>query len=227
MNKLLTLQSKQELIPKTFLLKFSSETEINFLPGQFVVLQVQPKVFRSYSIADLNLDNPKELTLLIDTRVGGIASKFFDRIKLGDQVEMINKPLGKLTIDLNSIEPKTDFVFIATGTGLAPFIPLIKHLKSNKPDSKIRLFLGAKTEEEIYLNKLLSSDLVDSIFCISRQTLLTLPNSTSGRVTNVLPKYFEELASSHIFICGNREMVTDVQNLLQNNNFTKIHCEKY
>jgi NAD(P)H-flavin reductase len=100
-------------------------------------------VRRSYSIAgigdtwiDLLLMHRWELVLNI---LGS---------KVGDGVEMIGF-LGSFVVENESYEDKS-VLFVATGTGIAPFYPMIEEMLKKSYKGKISLWWGMRYEKDLY-----------------------------------------------------------------------------
>lgn len=224
----LKIIKKEELCPGTYLFQFSLSESINYLPGQFVVLQIEPKIFRSYSIIEVSKDNI--MSLLIDVRVGGPASKFFEKAQEGTELNLIGKPLGKFILRESS-NPK---IFIATGTGLAPFIPMVKAALAANAEEKIDLFFGIRHVGHDYCKQFFA-DCPPEKFpnftvhsCIS-QPEKELPQGThEGRVTKIIPEILKDYEKNDYYLCGNPKMVDEMTEILQQKGCKdNIFAERY
>lgn len=211
-----------------YVLDFVMPETLPFIPGQFVVLMVQPKVFRSYSIVAVE---ENVMTLLIDVRVGGPASKFFEACEPGDTLQLVGKALGRFVLK-ESIRQK---VFIATGTGLAPFIPMIHTALNENPEARLQLFFGARHVKDNYCPSFFKEYLdrekypnFQVFYCISRPETDLGDDHYEGRVTDVIPKQLQECGSQNFYLCGNPQMVDDIQKILAEKGATdNVHMEKY
>ena len=101
-------------------MEFELDKALRFIPGQFAKLRVAPFEWRDYSIA---ATNGKRLTLLISNRTHGDGSNYADAVQPGEATE-IEAPLGHYHLMGNSHRK----VFVATGTGLVPFLPMFEQL---------------------------------------------------------------------------------------------------
>ena len=226
--KELTISKKIRLMEGVYVFDLAMPETLPFIPGQFVVLMVAPKVFRSYSLVAIN---DTIMTLLIDVRVGGPASQFFEACEPGDTLQLIGKALGKFTVK-ESDRPK---VFIATGTGLAPFVPMVKQLLDQDAQADVQLFFGSRHMKDAYCDSFFEG-YIDAekhpnfkVFnCISRPEGEMKENYYDGRVTNVIPAQLEECGSQDFYLCGNPQMVDDIQAILKEKGATdNVHTEKY
>jgi len=117
-----------------------------------------------YSIASSRYGedgNPNHLALTVkrsvwvgaqNQEIFGVCSDYLCRTQLGDSVPIIS-PTGRLML-LPKVE-NADFVFIATGTGIAPIRGYLQYLNHPKTNFQGRVFvyLGFKTEKEaLYFN---------------------------------------------------------------------------
>jgi CDP-4-dehydro-6-deoxyglucose reductase len=204
----------------------------HFTPGQFVsvVERLEGKeITRAYSIASPRDGNRFELCL---NRVqDGIVSPYLFDLKPGDEVEM-GEPLGYFTLR----HPGHRSVFIATGTGIAPFRSmLLDHLPKTQP--RIALLFGVR-----YEHGLLYRDEFENLQS-HYDTFRFLPTITrpsdgwtgrTGRVQAHLDEAlaiqsFEDQSTIDVYVCGLKEMVDDVRRELKARGFDRkqIIYEKY
>ncbi len=186
--------------------------EFEFIPGQFVSVMVAPSIRRSYSVL-YQKDNTVEL--LVDVAPGGPGSKFFENAKVGDIAPILG-PLGRF-IYQNTPNPKT---FIATGTGIAPFVPMIQDLIQREFEPEINLFLGTRyistsnilnylEKEQEYLN-------FHQYNCISQpETELSNSSFRDGRVTKIVPEVLDDIKDMEFYICGVNVMIDDMVEVLK------------
>lgn len=207
-----------------FNIELSGPTSITFLPGQFVSVEVDTGVYRSYSINSSN-KNDKFITLLVDTSLAGIGSKYFNRLKVGDKVSFVG-PSGKFTLPAHITG---ELIFVCTGTGLAPFESMLRKLTEQNYTDSISLYMGIRTKEDKFkiefLDKL-TQELTNFGYymCLSKDK----PTETyekSGRVTEYIP--YNRQAT--YMLCGNPNMIIEVEKLLVENgiNIDRILYEKF
>lgn len=182
--------------------------EFQFVPGQFVGIEVAEKVKRYYSIASAPKSNKFEL--IVDTSPGGPGSKFFESLSVGDEAPAFG-PLGQMTF---KSEGKS--VFIATGTGYAPFRAMIMSELEKGNQNEIELLWGFRHEEDIYLKDELDS-LSRKYPNFTYKITLSDPSEQwqgeKGRVTAVLENVGIDQSATY-YLCGVNAMVNDVKNML-------------
>lgn len=122
---------------------------LTYLPGQYIAVIGKKGLRRSYSIANA----PREdglISLQIRKFSSGEMSKYwFDEAKPGDLLRL-EGPLG--TFYLRSSE-KSQLVFLATGTGIAPVRAMLEQLAANPASNtynQIHIYWGGRTEADLY-----------------------------------------------------------------------------
>ena len=152
--------------------------------------------YSMYSAADDDF-----IDFLIREVEDGIVTPALGRCKPGDLVE-IGGPYGEFCLPIQAIA-EDSFVFIASGTGVAPFHSFIKSF----PWLDYQLYHGIRHEDERYE----SGDYEPSRYI----TAISKPvNGTGERITSVLSR--EQMnPESHYYLCGNRQMITDTVQILR------------
>jgi len=116
---------------KSYTLTLLDDATITFQPGQYVQWYVPKEggtVAKPYSIASPPWQH-RELEICIKRVDGGYVSNYCDRLAGGETFE-IRGPIGKFRLR----EPvDSDLVFLATGTGVAPFRSMLRGLFPIEP----------------------------------------------------------------------------------------------
>src|SRR5213596_4033482 len=117
--------------PETYLIRFTFENEpvFDFEPGQFISLFAEKegkRISRPYSIASWP-ENKDYLELCIKIVEGGFMSNYLHHVAPGTKLQAI-APLGTFVLLEPPDYPIRDTVFVATGTGVAPFVGMISHI---------------------------------------------------------------------------------------------------
>lgn len=215
------LIEKRKIRENIYFFKFSFVENFSWLAGQYVGITTQNAYRRSYSILDYDGQN---LSFLIDTKPGGLASQYFESAEIGDLKQILG-PYGKFVLQENTLKK----YFIATGTGIVPLVPMIK--EAYRQNLEFEVFFGAKFEADDFAFDFLKEYIADHKkynLCITRETPNNEDISThSGRITEVLPKHNIDFANSEFYICGGPQMVLDTQNVLQSLGARNILIEKY
>jgi NAD(P)H-flavin reductase len=212
------LASIEKISDKVYLERFQlvEPKEITFFSGQTVMLYVAPGVNRAMSIASPPSEK-NSITIAHDVSPMGPYSKWAVSAKVGDPMEFMG-PLGAFILDRESHRKK---VFVATGTGIAPFHSMILDCIS---DSEIVLYWGLRHEEDIFWQK--EFEELSHTYPTFRFVLtLSQPDdswqeSASRRRGHVQDHIFSQqiLREAEYYVCGNKAMVDDMRVKLKSAN---------
>lgn len=228
------LIDSKELAPETRHFEFEVEgsTDFHFTPGQFVsVLHsvAGKEITRAYSIASpRSTDN--RFALCLNRVSDGLMSPHLFALRPGDEID-INEPLGFFTLR----HPGHRVVFVATGTGIAPFRSMsLEHIPKGNPH--ITLLFGARYEHGL-LYRAEFEELTAKHSHFHLLTTVTRPGPEwTGRTGRVQAHLEEALKLTSydadtidVYICGLKEMVDDVRKDLKARGFDRkqIIYEKY
>lgn len=202
-----------QLTQGVYLLSFNRW--FDFKPGQVVSIRINNQMAgRLYSICSSSKNS--EAQILYKVRPEGLLTPNLATLKEGDTVQ-VSEPFGDF------INQNTPSVFIATGTGIAPFMSMM--LSGCKLPEKI--IYGTSDSKFVnfdsQITELIGSD--NFVKCISRHN-----NSDSyfGRVTDYVDST-TDLKNIMYYLCGNPNMVVDVRDLLikKGVSFNNIMSEIY
>jgi len=188
---------------------------LEFQPGDCVALFGQDgKVSRPYSIASgVNEDH---LHFIIRRMPGGEVSEFLAGLAPGDSVK-VSPPFGWFRP--GSVSDEAPFVFLATGTGISPFMAHFRSYPDRRPAA---LLYGVREPADaVELDRL--SNLTPVQVAVSREEA---PGYHHGRITDLLPD-MPLSAEHHYFLCGLDTMIDEVTNWLEAREvpITHIHRE--
>ena len=189
---------------------------LDFRPGQFVRLRVGDWEWRDYSVAGLE---GGRLRLLISTRTGGEGSRRADALQVGQAVEF-EGPMGAYTLSGEA----RDRVFIATGTGLAPFLAMFAELARRGELDSATLLFGARTSSEDLTRGELGLP-ARVIRCLSREP--AAGEAVPGRVTDALADLEFDPEETEFYVCGSAVMVADVRGRLETMGAQRIRIEAF
>ncbi len=191
-------------------------TTLSFLPGQFVTFAIgldahaQP-IRRSYSLASSSR-NGHELRLLIKLLPDGAAHNFFGSLTPGQHVDMTG-PHGFFVLDAHH---EGDVVFAATGTGLAPILPMLDELAHRSQGGQRYLFWGLRSERDLFLEAELLA------LCKAAHTdlriYLSQPEATwqqhRGRINDPVMAQLPNLHNPTFYVVGNGAMIRELKQRL-------------
>lgn len=188
---------------------------LEFIPGDCTAIYTSDGKSRPYSISSGSSEN--ELRFLIRKMEGGEVSPWLMERSSGDMIR-IAPPFGwfRPGQEING----APFVFIATGTGIAPFLSYLNTFKT----APSHCLYGVRREADIIgLDKLKNA--CPTQLAISREASNLHHN---GRVTDLL--HTLPLTSEiHYYCCGLESMVNEVSAWLQSHgvDLQKIHREVF
>ena len=179
---------------------------IFFKAGQCFNLGIKGSgVNREYSI--YSGENDPYLEFLIKEVRDGTVSPALRKVKKGAEIEL-HGPYGSFTIDPKQIN-QGRFLFIGTGTGIAPFHSFIR----TYPKLDHQIIVGIRTLSEQYDPP--DYDISKIVHCVSREPW----DGFNGRVTSYL--FDKTLDSTNTcYLCGNQSMIHDAYELLRGKGFS-------
>ena len=208
---------------------------LRFENGHFVMLGLSVNgkpLMRAYSIASANYEDFLEF-LSIKVSDGPLTSRL-QHIKPGDEILVSRKPTG--TLLLHDLKPGRRLYLLSSGTGLAPFMSLIKDPEIYERFETIILVHGVRYRRELAYRDFIEWELTNHEYLGEqvRRKLVYFPTVTrerfryQGRVTSLIEtgKLFEDIkmpaldpAHDRAMICGSPAMLTDLSALLDARGF--------
>ena len=126
-----------------FSFRTSRDESLRFRNGQFVMigLEVNGKpLARAYSIASANYEPELEF-FSIKVPNGPLTSRL-QHINVGDPILVSRKPVGTLVLD--DLRPGRNLYLLSTGTGLAPFLSIVKDPETYERFERVVLVHGVR-----------------------------------------------------------------------------------
>lgn len=215
--KVISIQTHTDLI-KEFVFEMQNPTQLNFRAGQFLMIHIPSPtpgakdLLRAYSLASGEQPSTS-FRLLVKYVDDGVASRYFWDLQLGQSVPL-TAPFGKLFFPEN---PSEKLFFLSTGSGLAPHLSYIETFLAQYPNSFFHFMIGVRTQRDFfYVDYLKEKKKTFKNFDF--EFVLSRPDETwKGRV-GYLQKQIETLpfdvANSHFFICGNKDMANSAKHVL-------------
>ena len=208
---------------------------LRFENGHFIMmgLQIDGKpLMRAYSIASANHEEHLEF-LSIKVSDGPLTSRL-QNIKPGDEVLVSRKPTG--TLLLHDLKPGKRLYLLSSGTGLAPFMSIIKDPLTYERFGKVVLVHGVRYRSELAYRDYIEWELTHHEYLgeLVRNQLIYFPTVTrerfryQGRITSLIEsgKLFTDIgmpplspATDRIMICGSPAMLADLSVLLDARGF--------
>lgn len=194
------LENVRHINASTYVLKFS-RGGMEFKPGQHLNLGKKGSgQHREYSIYS-SIDTTS-LEVLIKEVDDGLVSSQLRHMDIGEELS-VKGPFGFFLTDAKP-EQGEKLLFIASGTGIAPFHSFIM----SHPEAEYRLIHGIRNIDEAYDNDHYRPESYFS--CTSRGN----KGNFNGRITDYLLSGQEEKADK-VYLCGNSSMIYDAMDILR------------
>ena len=211
------------------------DAAVRFSNGHFTMigLRINDKpLLRAYSIASPNYEDHLEF-LSIKVEDGPLTSRL-QHIQPGDTIVVGRKPTGTLVVDY--LLPGKRLYLFSTGTGLAPFMSIIRDPESYEKFEQIILVHGVRTAGELAYHDVILDHLPRHEFLgdMIASQLLYYPTVTRedfrnvGRIPDLIAsgRLFSDLdlppldaAHDRAMICGSPAMLKDLRHLLESRGF--------
>ncbi|GGK08132.1 ferredoxin--NADP reductase [Luteimonas terricola] len=214
--------------------------------GQFVMIGLDlPRpdggskpLMRAYSIASANWEEQLEF-FSIKVADGALTSRL-QHVKPGDEVLIGRKPTGTLLI--SDLHPGRNLYLLGTGTGLAPWMSIIKDPETYERFERVVLCHGVRRESDLcyrdyIVNELPHHELLGDVLgerllyypAVTREDFVFDGHPHRGRLTDLMAsgQMMADLglapldpARDRAMVCGSPAMLADFRTLLDGRGFT-------
>jgi Na+-transporting NADH:ubiquinone oxidoreductase subunit F len=194
-------------------IRLTEPAAIEFVPGQYVQL-VAPEypgnpepVYRAYSVASPP-SQADEIELIIRLVPDGICTTWvFQHLQPGDPVEF-NGPYGEFRLS----DSDREMVWIAGGSGMAPFWSILRHMAEHDIRRKTTYFFGALSKKDLFLvdelrefeKKLPGFRFVPAL---SQPEASNEWDGETGLITDVTDRHVEAGTDAEAYLCGSPGMI--------------------
>jgi ferredoxin/flavodoxin---NADP+ reductase len=260
-----TVIGREEIHPELIVLRVRPDDKLfEFKPGQFAVLglpgnavrvpqaereepapEADKLIRRAYSIASASVERRYVEFYITLITSGQLTTRLF-ALKHGSRVFLGPKASGVFTLDRTP--PGKTAVLIATGTGLAPYVSMLRTILQHETARKFVVLHGARYSWDLgYRGELETLARLRPNFTYIPS--ITRPDQDQhflgriGRIQAILEQGALEkdagvkLDPEHadVFLCGNPEMIRIVTGMLETKGFKRskgkdpgnIHVEEY
>ncbi len=218
-----------------FSFKTTRRPGLRFRNGHFLMigLEVEGKpLMRAYSVVSPNYEEHLEF-LSIKVPDGPLTSRL-QNIKVGDEILVSEKSVGTLVLD--DLNPGKHLYLFSTGTGLAPFMSIIRDPETYERFEKVVLIHGVRLVSELAYGDYIKTELPKDEFLgeFVSQQLIYYPTVTreafrhTGRLTTAIEsgQLFQEIglppldpAIDRGMICGSPAMLKETAEMLDQRGF--------
>lgn len=211
---------------KTFSFTLSRPRDFAFASGEFVTLGIKREgklIARAYSIVSA-ANEPTLEFLSIHVPDGPLTSQLV-HVQPGDGVWLNSKPTGSLTLD--HVLPGRTLYMLATGTGLAPFMSLVRDPATFERFETVVLVHTVRSVAELaYRDELeaRASRRFHYVPTVTREPFETPVRGSvlfaSGRLFDMLNLPAADPAHDRVMICGNPAMTREMTHALKDAGWT-------
>ncbi|WP_426415035.1 ferredoxin--NADP reductase [Aestuariirhabdus sp. LZHN29] len=218
-----------------FSFKTTRSPGLRFKNGHFIMigLELEGKpLLRAYSIASANHEEELEF-FSIKVPDGPLTSRL-QNLSIGDEIVMSRKPTGTLVQD--HLLPGRNLYLLSTGTGLAPFLSIIKDPEIYENFDRVILTHGVRYTSELAYQQMITEELPNNeYFGVEvQEKLLYYPTVTrekyrnNGRLTDLLVtgKLSSDLGlpplsleNDRFMLCGSPSMLKEFSAILDGMGF--------
>lgn len=220
-----------------FSFRTTRDPGFRFQSGQFTMMGIEADgrpLTRAYSIASSPYDDTLEF-FSIKVPHGPLTSKL-QNLRNGDPILIGKKAVGTLLYD--NLLPGKRLYLLSTGTGLAPFLSIIKDMEVYDRFETVVLVHGVRQVAELAYTDFIGEDLQNDEFigAAVRSQLLYYPTVTRepyrnrGRLTDLirsgqlftdlsLPPF--DLTEDRMMLCGSPDMLSETKFLLLEQGFSE------
>jgi len=220
---------------KLFSFTTTRDPGFRFESGHFVMVGLevdQRPLMRAFSIASAHYDETLEF-LSVKVPNGPLTSRL-QHIQVGSDLLVSSKPVG--TLVLSDLKPGRTLYLFSTGTGLAPFLSIIRDFETYERFEKVVLVHGVRHVSDLAYADYITNDLPAHEYLGEEiaQKLIYYPAVTrepfrhQGRITDLVAsgKIFADIglppldpAHDRAMICGGPEVLADLSLMLDERGF--------
>ncbi|MBV1914745.1 MAG: ferredoxin--NADP reductase [Pseudomonadales bacterium] len=208
---------------------------LRFKSGQFTMIGLElddKPLLRAYSIASANYEDEMEFfSIKVDD---GPLTRHLQNLEVGDEILVGTKPVGTLLTD--NLLPGKNLYLLSTGTGLAPFIGVIKEPDIYEQFDNVILIHGVREVSELAYQQFIEEELPSNEYFgeLVQEKLHYYPTVTrekfrnQGRLTDLMKtgKLFADLGlpvpnleDDRFMLCGSPAMLKDLSEILDAQGF--------
>jgi ferredoxin--NADP+ reductase len=216
---------------RLFTIRTTRDPSLRFRNGEFVMMGMVvdgKPLLRAYSMASSNYEDFLEF-YSIKVQDGPLTSRL-QHIEVGDKLLVSKKPTGTLLWD--HLRPGKHLYMLSTGTGLAPFLSIIKDPEVYDNFEKVILVHGCRYINELTYEQLITNELKNNEYfgdsvkdkLIYYPAVTREPYKNYGRITTLLEsgKLMDDIhmpalnvEDDRFMLCGSPGMLKSLSEILK------------
>jgi NAD(P)H-flavin reductase len=149
------------------------------------------------------------LSIVLRLVPGGAGSQYFARLADGDRIRFT----GPMGFFVNELQHGGDAVYVATGTGIAPILPMMQETLERPEPGRVLLYWGLRNEEDLFWQDEIAA--LGRYGRFSSYIYLSQPRTgwtrLRGRVTGPVLEAVPTLRAPTFYLCGNGKMIEELK----------------
>ncbi len=220
---------------RLFSFRTTRAPSFRFRSGQFIMMGLEAEgrpLVRAYSLASAHYEDELEF-FSIKVPDGPLTSRL-QGVGVGDSVLVGRKPTGTLIVD--NLREGRNLFLLGTGTGLAPFLSIIKDPETYERFERVVVVHGCRWARELAYGDFIANDLPNDEFVgesvrgklVYYPTVTREPFRNQGRISLMLTsgKLTDDLGlptidprTDRFMLCGSPAMLADIRAILEARGF--------
>lgn len=220
---------------RLFSFRTTRAPSFRFRSGQFIMMGLEAEgrpLVRAYSLASAHYEDELEF-FSIKVPDGPLTSRL-QGVGVGDSVLVGRKPTGTLLVD--NLREGRNLFLLGTGTGLAPFLSIIKDPETYERFERVVVVHGCRWARELAYGDFIANDLPNDEFVgesvrgklVYYPTVTREPFRNQGRISLMLTsgKLTDDLGlptidprTDRFMLCGSPAMLADIRAILEARGF--------
>lgn len=216
---LMTVTEVEHYTDSLFRFRTTKSDNFEFTAGDFTMISVDDAPKRAYSITSSPNDDYLEF-YSIKVPDGPLTSKL-QNIVVGDTVYVSSQPTGSLILD--NLSDGSDVWMLATGTGIAPFISLLRDSATKAKYKNIHVVWSVRDKSELAAyGEFLKSSNIDYIPVVTRGQNW---DGYSQRITTMIADDIimnnSTPETDKVMLCGNMNFNVEIRDMLKSRGWTQ------
>jgi CDP-4-dehydro-6-deoxyglucose reductase, E3 len=223
-----TISDKKWIAKKVIEVKFllKDPPQMLFDAGQTMMIYIAPGINRTMSIAS-SPSIPNELTVCWDVSPMGPGAHWLLDHRVGDEVQFM-APLGIFVFDQQQEQHVRTSVFVATGTGIAPYRAFLDSYLAQGILKETHLYWGLRHEDDIFWKEIFESyeqSFPQFHFHISLSQPSSAWQGLKGHVTEHILQSALDMEAVY-YLCGSGAMVEEMHTGLTAKGIPEPHIKR-
>jgi len=232
-----TVVSVHHWTDRLFSFRTTRNPSFRFQNGQFTMMGVEVQgrpLLRAYSLVSANYEDELEF-FSIKVADGPLTSRL-QHLREGDSILVSRKATGTLVLD--NLAPGRNLYLLGTGTGLAPFLSIVKDPETYERFERVVIVHGVRwaadlAYSDIIENALPSDELIGEFIrgkLTYYPTVTREPFRNNGRISLLMSngKLFADVSlppmrpeDDRFMLCGSPTMLADLRAILKEKHFVE------